>query len=256
MATQIPTRQFVLTPAMGKRLIGRGMAVHPAIRAVLQRGMLVITAGTTNGYVAEEVLQGLGQAEGFSRRGFRRGLVTPPGFDTDSIKTPFPGDVVIADGLWQRGKELAEVVDQTKAGDVILKGANAVDLAGRRAAVLVGHPMGGTIGATLPAVIGRRVRLLVPVGLEKRVDGDLDELAGLLNSPSAAGPRLMVLPGEVFTELDAIALLTGAKARLVAGGGVCGAEGAAWIAASGTAEQLDAAEKLANGLIDEPPCQP
>lgn len=63
-------------------------------------------------------------------------------------------------------------------GDVILKGANALDLTHRQAAVLIGHPKGGIIGASLQAVVGeRRVRIILPVGLEKRAYCDLMELA-------------------------------------------------------------------------------
>ena len=54
----------------------------------------------------------------------------------------------------------------------------------RRAAILIGDPRGGTILA-VAAVIGRRVRLLLPVGLEKRVLGDLEQLAAGLNVPGA-----------------------------------------------------------------------
>ena len=46
---------------MGKRLIGKGMAIHPQVKDVLQKGTLVVIAGTTNGYVAEEILGSLGQ---------------------------------------------------------------------------------------------------------------------------------------------------------------------------------------------------
>ena len=49
-------KQFCLTTAMGKRLIGKAMVVHPEIQQVLQKGTLVIIAGSTNGYVAEEIL--------------------------------------------------------------------------------------------------------------------------------------------------------------------------------------------------------
>jgi len=45
-------KQFVITPAAGKSLIGKGMAMHPEIIKVLKTGTLVIIAGTTNGYVA------------------------------------------------------------------------------------------------------------------------------------------------------------------------------------------------------------
>ena len=48
--------QFYLTPAAGKRLIAKGVTALPAVRAALLQGTVVIVAGTTNGYVAEEVL--------------------------------------------------------------------------------------------------------------------------------------------------------------------------------------------------------
>jgi len=245
-------KQFVLTPAASKRLIAKGIAAHPAVQAAVAGGTLVIVAGTTNGYVAEEILTARDQAGDFTRKGFRRGAVVPPGPAVPA--EPFGGDVVLTGGKWQQGKEIFDVVDDMQAGDVIIKGANAVNLRQRRAAVLIGHPMGGTIGAAVPAVIGRRVKLIVPVGLEKRVDDDIDRLAAELNDPDSSGPRLMPMPGEVFTELDAIALLTGAAATLVAAGGVHGAEGAVWLAVKGDPAQVDHAQQLIQSVASEAPC--
>ena len=54
-------KQYCITTAMGKRLIGKGIAQLPQIQAILETGTLVIIAGTTNGYVAEEILAELGQ---------------------------------------------------------------------------------------------------------------------------------------------------------------------------------------------------
>ena len=137
-------KQVCVTPAMGKRLIGQAMVQHPAIKEVLKKGTLLVIAGTTNGYVAEEILKMLGQAEGFARAGFRRGITTAPG--AQSPKFDFPGDVVIIDGQWQKGQTIFDVVDGLKTGDVVLKGGNAFD--GRsQAAVQIGHPKGGTIHA-------------------------------------------------------------------------------------------------------------
>lgn len=62
----------------------------------------------------------------------------------------------------------------------------------------------------------------------------------------------MPVAGQVFTEIDAIALLTGATAELIGSGGVCGAEGACWLAVSGTPEQEDSAEKLLKSIAAEP----
>jgi hypothetical protein len=251
-------KQFLITPHVGKRLIAKTIANHPDIVKALKNGTIVIVAGTTNGYVAEEILKSHKIASGFSRKHFFRGITMPlakkitvEGRLTDDSK--FPGDVVIINRVWHKGKTIADVIDNLKEGDVILKGANALDLTRRQAAVLIGHPKAGTIGLALPAILGRRVRLIIPIGLEKRVNGDLNVLSQKLNSPGSGGYRLMPLPGEVFTEMDALTALTGADVELIAAGGVCGAEGGCWIVVSGEPEQEAFAEQVLASVADEPP---
>jgi len=244
-------KQFSVTTAAGKRMIGKALAANPEIQAVLEQGTLVIIAGTTNGYVAEEILNALGQGEGFSREGFRRGVTVAPGNKVG--KYDFPGDVVIVDGKWRQGKTILDVADDLKEGDIVLKGANAFDPYGQPA-VQIGHPSGGTIMAAIPTVIGRRVRLIVPVGLEKRVMEDVSDLALHVNAPGSSGPRLYPMPGEIFTEIDAITQLTGAEVHLVASGGICGAEGSYWFGIAGTEEEVEAASELIHSVAKEPPC--
>jgi hypothetical protein len=249
-------KQFIITPSMGKRLIAKALAANPDILKTLKKGTLVIVAGTTNGYIAEEVLKNL-KTPGFSRKHFFRGIILPPSKPVTSEgravdESGFPGDVVITDGSWQKAKTINDVAGTLKEGDVILKGANALDLQHRQAAVLIGHPTAGTTALTLQAVAGRRVRLIVPVGLEKRVNGSLYDLAKKLNSPGASGYRLMPIAGEVFTEIEAIKQLTGADAELVAAGGVGGAEGSCLLAVTGTCAQEKAAEALWASVADEP----
>jgi hypothetical protein len=247
--------QFVLTVAAAKRLIGKALAAHPTIKSALSSATLVIIAGTTNGYVAEEILRNLGQAESFSKKRFFRCIVLPPGRTTETGRLPdesgFPGDVVIVKGVWQKGKTIFDVGDGLREGDIILKGANALDLTRKQAAVLIGHPRGGTTITALQAAVGRRVRLILPVGLEKRVQSDLMELAARINAPKESGFRLLPVQGEVFTEIDAIRLLTGAEAEMLAAGGVGGAEGAVWLALRGSEEQLAKAAELIKEVSGE-----
>ncbi len=250
-------KQFLTTPAAGKRLIGRALSSSEVIKEAIQKRTLVIVAGTTNGYVAEEILSSINQGEGFSRERFFRGVVLPPGQPLTetgrlSDETQFPGDVVIVNGVWKKGLTIFDVVDDLNDGDIVLKGANALDVSRGQAGVLIGDPYGGTIGAAMQAVVGRRVRLIHPVGLEKRVTGDLKDLARLLNAPGAQGPRLLPTTGDVFTEIDAISTLTGAEAQLVAGGGVSGAEGSVWLAVTGAEEQLKRVDELLNSIASEP----
>ena len=251
-------KQFLITPAAGKRLIAKTLANHPAIKKAIRNGTIVIVAGTTNGYVIEEILKTHNITGDFSRRHFFRGLTMPPtkavtGEGRLADESKFPGDVVIVKGVWQMGKTIADVVDDLKEGDVIVKGANALDLERRQAAVLIGHPKAGTIGLALPAVVGRRVKLILPVGLEKRVNGDLNALAAKLNAPDAGGYRLLPVQGDVFTELDALRALTAAEVDLIAAGGVCGAEGAVWLAVSGEPEQEEFAAQVIASIADESP---
>jgi len=245
-------KQFCVTTAMGKRLIGRAMVEHPDVVRVLQKGTLCVIAGTTNGYVAEEVLASVGQGDGFSRVGFRRGLTIAPGAKAASAR--FPGDVVLVNGEWQRGTTIYDVAESLEEGDVVLKGANAFDRRGHPA-VQIGHPQGGTILEALAALVGRRVRLIVPVGLEKRVPGDILDLARLCNAPGASGPRLLPFAGETFTEIDAMRLLSGARATVLAAGGTYGAEGSVWLGISGSLAEIEAASQIIRSVTGEPPCR-
>lgn len=247
--------QFVITPAAGKRLIAKAVAVHPAVREVIRSGTLAIIAGTTNGYVAEELLELIGQRDVFTRQRFFRGISLPPWMKTSDTgrlldERNFPGDVVITRGEWRKGLTLFDVVDDLSEGDMIIKGANALDLQRRQAAVLIGHPRGGTIIAALQAAVGRRVGLMIPVGLEKRVDADLMDLSRRLNAPGSRGLRLLPVAGEIITEIDAIRMLTGAEAEIIAAGGVCGAEGSVWLYVHGDGEE--AASELIRSIASEP----
>jgi hypothetical protein len=250
-------KQFIVTTQTGKRLIGKALAVNPTITNAAKNNTVVIIAGTTNGYIAEELLKNL-NIKGFSRKHFFRGLTLPPAMQLSTEgrlvdESKFPGDVIITKGEWQKGKTINDVVDSLQEGDVIIKGANALDLEHKQAALLIGHPKAGTIGVSLPAVVGRRIKLIIATGLEKRVNSNLYALAEKLNAPGVSGYRLLPIPGQVFTELDAITQLTGVTAELIAAGGTCGAEGAVYLAVYGTKEQEETAEKLFNQISTEYP---
>lgn len=250
------TKQFVLSPAAGKRLIAKSLLGIPSILEALKNNTIVITAGTTNGYVAEEVLSKIGQLSDFSKKRFFRGATFPINFFANRGKSTednkFLGDVVIVKGNWEKGKTIFDVADSLQKGDVVIKGANAVNLDSMQAAVLIGNPTAGTIAPILQASVGRRVEFFLPVGLEKRVSADINKIAQKLNSPKASGLRYMPVNGNVITELEAIKIITGAEAELFAAGGVCGAEGSSWIAVTGTDEQLERAELLFKAVNVEP----
>lgn len=247
-------KQLLLTTSAGKRLIGKALAAHPEVKRKLAQGTIVIIAGTTNCYVAEEILASIGET--FQRTRFFRGITLSPNHQTDktgrlSDESGFPGDVIIQNGVWIKGKTIDDIAANLQEGDIVMKGANALDMQNKRAAILVGSPVGGTIIPSIQAFIGRRVRLILPVGLEKRIPGNIDELAVKINAPGTKGRRFMPVPGEVFTEIEALTQLSGAKSEIFASGGVCGAEGSIWLLAYGTPEEERTAENIVNSVSHE-----
>jgi hypothetical protein len=248
-------RQYALSPAVGKRLIAKGIVAHPWVTQALRQGRLVIVAGTTNGYVGEEILRLIGQSVGFAKRSFFRGITLPPAVaarrSTRSADA-LAGDIVIEHGEWRHNQSVFDVAGSLGPDDLILKGANALDLEAGAAATFVDRADAGAMGVILPAVLGRQARLLVPVGLEKRVSGSLVALCQRLAGPDVIGARMCPLPGPVFTELEAITQLTGARATLVGAGGVGGAEGGVWLAIEDTAENMGQVEALVREIIAEP----
>ena len=250
-------KQYFISPAAGKRLIAKSILHITSIVDALENRTIVITAGTTNGYIVEEIFKRKTQEISFSKKRFFRGVSLPHQYimtDTGRLRDEghFPGDVVIVKGKWEKGKTIFDVADSLKKGDIIIKGANAVNLEKKQAAVYIGHPAAGTIGVVLQAVLGRRVELYLPVGLEKRIHGDINEIAKRLNSSNAMGLRYLPVSGNIITELDAIKQITGASAELVASGGVCGAEGSCWIAVSGNSKQLIHMDDLTKDINSEP----
>lgn len=245
--------QYMLTPAAGKRLIARALASYPPLVGAMREATVVIVAGTTNAYVAQECLRILGQEEGFRPETFMRGVTTPAVNEGKMLVTGGTTyDVVIRRGTWLRERTLFDVAGELREGDIILKGANAINRETGRAGIFIAHPQGGTTLTLLQAVVGRRVRLIIPAGLEKRVEEDVDTLAAAANAPGSEGLRMMPVSGEIITEIEAIDLLTGAKARLLAGGGVGGAEGALWLLLDGDPPRLEKTRKILDEVAAEP----
>ncbi|HLV31068.1 MAG TPA: hypothetical protein VKY57_05805 [Chitinispirillaceae bacterium] len=250
--------QLIFTPSAGKKLIGKAVAQQLFNSKARNDGTVAIIAGTTNGFVADELLKLLKQNEGFSPNHFFRGITTPPSIKTtESGRLPdesgFQGDVIIKNGIWEKGKTIFDVVEQMGKNDIIVKGANAVDIINQKAGILIGHPQGGTIVASLQAIVGKRTRLIIPVGLEKRVPQNIDLTAQILNSPECTGPRFLPVQGEIVTELEAIRILYDVKAHLTAAGGVCGAEGSVWIHIDAPAEKIDFIKKDLETILCEKP---
>jgi len=248
---------FLLTVSMGKRLIAKGLMNDSYIRKIMMNHRLLIMAGTTNGYVAEEALRLIGDTTPFDKRIFRRGITVAPGAKITPGTATF--DLLIDHGKAYFDRTVFEIAPELTHDDMIMKGANALYLSENgenEAGVLIGHPQGGTLIPITAAAIGRRVELMVPIGVEKRVEKPIHELVGLANEAEGEGPRLAPIPGTPYTEIDALAGLTGSVfVEILASGGAMGAEGCVYYTVSEEEEKIEKVRALVEELKGEPPTQ-
>ena len=231
-----------------KRLIAKGVVASPMFRQAREAGRILIIKGTTNAYIVEELT-----GEGIDKLSFARGLTLPHGLQRRPPRGEPLGDVLVEGNRVDLNAEMADVIDTLGPGDLILKGANALNYGRGLAGVLIGDSRSGTIGMALRKAVGSHVPLMVPVGLEKEIAGDVIEVARFLQRPGHRGEAMMPVWGSIFTEIEALEVLTGLRARHVASGGVSGAEGAVWLALEGEEQQLEAARALLQVVPSAPP---
>ncbi len=244
--------EIILTVSESKRLIAKGVAAMPAVRKALTDGIVAIATGSTNGYVVEEIT-----GRPIQKPAYMTGATLPHGVRRDGLLSRDVPDVVLHKGKPLAGVTTTGIAQQMSAGDVFIKGANALYYPDRRAGILIGHPTGGTLGAVLGTIIARRITFVIPVGLEKCVAQPIESVAEFIRCDAEGTiPSIWPIDGEIVTEIEALKILTGVEAMQSAAGGIAGAEGAVRLVLRGTKEQIAAAEALANAVHGEPPFIP
>jgi hypothetical protein len=247
---KIVQAQAILTVSESKRLIAKAVKEMPIVKNALANGMVIIARGTTNVYVAEEIT-----GKKIDKAAYVRGRIQPAKGAKKLPDAPAIPEIVLEKGQIV-DLPLAEAVKKLKHGDVVIKGANALDYKNKLAGVDIAAPDGGTTGIIMPYVVARKAYLVIAVGLEKLVAGDLVDLTMKMREPIESLNSLQsmfLITGEIVTELEAITILTGATAFQCSAGGIGGAEGAVWIVFRGTTEQVNEALKLVQSIQGEPP---
>jgi len=241
----------VLTVSEGKRLIARAVARMPIVENALRDGMVIVCKGTTTTYVAEELL-----GKEIAPGAFVLGRVTPQKGGKEIPKTEPMPEVVLVKGKHRPDLTLDQALQQLGPNDVVIKGGNALDYAGKTVGVWIGNPTGGTTGKIVPAVAQRKAHLVVPIGLEKQVSGKVADIAATINQPIeqlTKSPQMRILPGRVVTEIEALKILANVEAFQASAGGIGGAEGAVWIVWRGKRENVEAARQIVAGIQGEEP---
>lgn len=238
-----------LTVTESKRLIAKGIAMDERVRRAFDDGIVAVAPGTTNAYVVEELL-----GEPIEKPRYVTGHTLPSGY---SGQRP---EKSLSDFVFKKGGvaeiTLEDAVAEMGPGDVILKGANALNYDLGQAGLLIGHPKGGTLASVLGIAMARRVHLIHPAGLEKSIPGDLCEAALLQKEIDGKGPTLWPSPGEPFTEIEALGVLAQCLAVPVAAGGIGGAEGAVWLMLTGETGPVQKAVDIIEEIKGESPFLP
>lgn len=240
---------FTLTSAESKRLLGKAVPLLPEVAAARKSGRIIIAGGTTNAFVAEELV---GQKIEKSR--YTAGIITKGRHCVTPAGERIPPFVLIDGEISSEPWE--KVLDEFTAGDVFIKGANAVDAEGH-AGVLMRNIMGGTIGRALSLLTARGAHLVVPVGLEKMVPSVLaaTTAAGIDTFSYSIGMKVGLMPivnGIVVTEIEALQLF-GVSATCLGAGGVGGSEGSVVLAVAGPDSKVREVMDLIRGIKGEPP---
>ncbi|MBC7287993.1 MAG: hypothetical protein H5T86_08105 [Armatimonadetes bacterium] len=242
--------EVVLTVAQSKRLIARAIPHVPEVKRALSQGLVIVCKGSTTAYVAEELL-----GRKIRKDTYVYGRTLPAGFTPpDGLFAETMPEVVLRKGRPVEGLSFLEAVASLGPGDVVIKGANLLDYRAGLVANLIGHTEGGTMGAVLGHIHGRGAYLVVPVGLEKLVAGDLLAIARRLDETHAdtSLPRLWTARGIIVTEIEALAILAGVEAVHTGSGGICGAEGAVRLRLFGPGERLEHALSIVKQVQQEP----
>ncbi|MBP3736631.1 MAG: hypothetical protein J6I56_06385 [Lachnospiraceae bacterium] len=246
---------FTLTSSESRRLIAKAVVQMPQVKKAWSDAYLLLAGGTTNAFLAQELLNDNSIEPGLCTAGIScEGLlcVTAP----DSRKS-FPN--VFFKGEAQPDKSLADALSDFHAETVVIKGANAVDPDGYVGIITAGFD-GGTVPRIIGPVTSKGLTMITPVGLEKLVPNVRDAakaLGGATHIDFSMGADCgMYCLGNtiVVTEIEAIRQLFDCEAKLVCCGGIGGNEGAVTLAVDGEEDKLKALiEFLEENIKGEPP---
>ena len=251
---------FVLTPAESKRLIAKAVAGMEEVERAQQNDKIIIGHGSTNVFVAEEIVGKERFAEYINRDRYLSGVITR-GLLCSTVGEEKGPLLVLNRGVVEPpARTMGEMLLEFGPDSVFIKGANAVDPDGN-AGAFVAHPEGGTIGWGIGTILARGIRLIAPVGLEKMIPSVAKSVSmcGQMSFDYCQGLRVGMVPlsgAMIITEIEALKILTGAESFHVASGGSSGSEGAVTLVTEGDDAQVNKAIEFVESVKGEPPLAP
>lgn len=234
-----------LRPAESKKLIARAVADLPEVKRALADGVVIIGTGSTNAEVVEACT-----GEAVDRSRFLAGMITR-GMTCVTPRDERLPNLVLVQGEPRETTPL-EALELPGAHKVLIKGANAVDMAGV-AGVLMAAPDGGTVGRLLGHFQASGWPVVVPVGLEKLIPSVPDAAArmGRTTFDRSLGARVGLMPLTtrfVVTERSALRSLAYVTVTQAAAGGIGGSEGSVTLVLEGDDAAVERALELVTAV--------
>ena len=241
---------FTLTPSESKRLIAKAVVRMPEVQNARKNGYLVVARGVTNAYVLEELTDRPMDKELYAAGVNLRGIMCV--LDAERRLKPV---------TFHKNQELTidpvTILKDMKPGDVLIKGANAMDPTWT-VGVDMASEEGGTVGQFIVPLTAKGVQIIFAVGLEKLIPSVLDasRICGIRTFNRSIGASVGLMPistGTVVSEIQALEILTGVKAVAVSAGGIGGSEGAVSLAVEGDSSLVDECVRIVESIKGEPP---
>lgn len=213
----------------------------------MRKGLIVIGRGTTNAFVAEELL-----GEPIDRGAYAAGFIDKHWNINRRVgETP---EIILEAGRPYTG-DADKALAALGAGDVVIKGGNALDPWGV-VGVLLASDSGGTVGRYIPSAVARGVDIVIPISVSKSIHSSIVDLSAEMGSGRIAlhaglACGLFPLHGHIVTEIEALRLLAEVDAAHVTSNGVGAGHGSVSLFLSGEEDGVQRAFAIAEELADE-----
>ena len=252
--------QVVLTPTESKRLLSKAVLAMDEVQRALSDGILIIHPSSTTIFMLGEL--GLELPEkGIWVCGHisSKGLCISRKMIDAVLETPeygaanYPFDLIIRKGKLLPFTEsaLGPVLKEMTSKDVYVKSVNAIDPDGKLGVLLAARSTGGSVGLVIKTQKEKKFKMIIPVGLEKKIPISLQKAQkAAVKTVKAQGIPcgLWQLRGTLITEIEAFRQLFDVEAFPVSAGGLEGAEGSIVWVLHGEEEKVEKAYSLCDEI--------
>lgn len=233
--------QFTLTVEQAKELIVIAVSKHSVFKQAVKAGKILFKGGTTVSRLTELLYD-------YPLR--ISGRITARGTTAAAKKSNLPHSILVEKGnIVSIDPEILTISQTLGPDDLVICGANAIDARGQ-AALMAGSSGGGKAGRSIVYWRNRNVNCLITAGLEKLIPGNLRQLTDQINRENidlawGMAVGLILLPGHLITELEAVKLLAEVNCYAIGAGGIGSAAGSSVLEGYGDKKEID---KLINIL--------